>query len=276
MIDGWPSPFPGMDPWLERHWGAIHSAYVQLACAQVAARLPEDLFAEAEEAVYVVDVDAGMTGQVRPDVAVFGSDRSDEDDGVGETATTAGVAVARPIRIPLSVEPAKLRHVAIRSIEGGEPLITAIELTSPRNKVEARGRKQYRRKRLAYYDACANVVEIDLLRAGRPLIDVPWEKVGVAELAPYRAVVRRAADAGPLEAEYYPMPLRERLPVIRVPLRGADGDVALDLQQPLDQIYARGRYDNRIDYRNAPAPPLPPADAAWAAERIAGAGRGAV
>jgi hypothetical protein len=254
MIDGWPSPFPGMDPWLERHWGAIHSAYVQLACAQVAARLPEDLFAEAEEAVYVVDVDAGMTGQVRPDVAVFGSDRSDEDDGVGETATTAGVAVARPIRIPLSVEPAKLRHVAIRSIEGGEPLITAIELTSPRNKVEARGRKQYRRKRLAYYDACANVVEIDLLRAGRPLIDVPWEKVGVAELAPYRAVVRRAAD----------------------PLRGADGDVALDLQQPLDQIYARGRYDNRIDYRNAPAPPLPPADAAWAAERIAGAGRGAV
>jgi hypothetical protein len=259
-----------MDPWLERHWEAIHSAYVQLACAQVAAQLPDDLFAEAKEAVYVVDVDAGTTGKVRPDVAVFGSDGSDEGD-IGEAVGTGGVAVARPIRIPLSAEPAKLRHVAIRSIGGGEPLITAIELISPTNKVEARGRKQYRRKRLAYYEAGANVVEIDLLRAGRPLIDVPWEKVEAAKLTPYRAVVRRAADAGPLEVEYYPMSLRERLPAIRVPLRGTDRDVAIDLQQPLDQIYARGRYDTRLNYHGALAPPLSPDDAAWAAERIAGA-----
>jgi len=85
-------------------------------------------------------------------------------------------------------------------------------------------------------------------------------------------VVRRAADTGPLEAEYYPMPLRDRLPAIRVPLRVRDQDVALDLQRPLERIYERGRYDNRIDYSAVLSPPLPPADAAWAAERIAAAG----
>ncbi len=260
-----------MDPWLERYWEAIHSAYVQLACTQVAAQLPDDLFAEAEESVYVVDPD-GDTGKVIPDVGMFGSDRADEDDGMGDIVGRGGVAVARPIRILLSAEPARLRHVVIRSIAGGEPLVTAIELISPTNKLKALGRKQYRRKRLAYYDAGASVVEIDLLRAGRPLIDVPWDKVDETKLTPYRAVVRRAADVGPLEAEYYPMALRDRLPAIRVPLRSGDGDVALDLQLPLDQIYNRGRYDNRIEYRGALSPPLSPDDAAWAAERIAAAG----
>ena len=264
-----------MDPWLERHWGAIHSAYVQAACDLIAAQLPDDLFAEAEEMVYVVDADAG-TGHAWPDVGMFGGNRPDEEDDVAEPTATGGVAVARPIRIPLSAEPAKLRHVAIRSVDGGEPLITAIELVSPKNKVEARGRKQYRRKRLAYYDAGANVVEIDLLRTGRPVIDVPWEKVDAAKLTPYRAVVRRAADTDPLEVEYYPMPLRDRLPAIRVPLRVGDQDVALDLQRPLERIYERGRYDNRIDYGAALSPPLPPADAVWAAERVAAAGRDAL
>lgn len=215
-----------------------------------------------------MDLDAG-TEQVRPNVGVFGSDDLDMESVGGGVASAAGVAVARPIRVPLSVEPAKLRHVAIRSIEGGEPLVTAIELISPTNKDEARGRKQYRRKRLAYYDAGANVIEIDLLRAGRPLIDVPRDKLDVRELTPYSAVVRRAADVGPLEAEYYPMPLRDRLLVIRVPLRGGDHDVALDLQLPLNQIYARGRYDSRIDYRSPPSPPLSPSDADWAAELTA-------
>ena len=46
--------------------------------------------------------------------------------------------------------------------------MTAIEVISPTNKADPRGRRRYRRKRRAYYDARANVVEIDCCgRAGR-------------------------------------------------------------------------------------------------------------
>ena len=61
------------------------------------------------------------------------------------------------------------------------------------------------------------------------------------------------------------MTLRQRLPRFRVPLRLRDKDVLLDLQAVLDQCYANGRYDLRIDYAQPPDPPLAEADRAWAA-----------
>jgi hypothetical protein len=37
------------------------------------------------------------------------------------------------------------------------------------------------------------------------------------------------------------LPLRQRLPAIRVPLRRTDPDAALDLQVLIEQCYERGR-----------------------------------
>jgi Protein of unknown function (DUF4058) len=48
--------------------------------------------------------------------------------------------------------------------------------------------------------------------------------------------------------EFYLLPLRKRLPAIRVPLRRTDPDVALDLQVLVDQVCERGRYGSVIDY----------------------------
>jgi hypothetical protein len=61
----------------------------------------------------------------------------------------------------------------------------------------------------------------------------------------------------------YRVPLRERLPVIAIPLRPADRDVPLALQVGLDQCYRNGGYDD-VDYRGAPEPPLAVGDASWA------------
>ena len=66
--------------------------------------------------------------------------------------------------------------------------------------------------------------------------------------------------------EFYVLPLRERLPAIRVPLRRTDLDAALDLQVLIDQCYERGRYASVIDY-------TPPAASA-AARRGGGLGEG--
>ncbi len=267
------SPFPGMDPWLERHWESVHFTYVQECRRQLVDQLPDGLFAEVEETVYIVDPDGDPLGTVRPDAAVFGH-RPDAGDGPATTADGGTALAAAPVRIRLSAEPAVVTHVAVRSVRGGEPLVTAVEVISPTNKLSRDARRQYRRKRRAYRWAGASVVEVDLVRRGRHLVDVPAGRV--ADAAPptaYRAVVRRAVrDGAPIEAEYYPLPLRQRLSVIRVPLRMGDPDVLLDLQQPVDAAYLLGGYGRRLDYARPPDPPLSADDAAWAAACVA-AGR---
>jgi hypothetical protein len=64
--------------------------------------------------------------------------------------------------------------------------------------------------------------------------------------------------------DVYRIPLRERLPGIRIPLRPQDADLPLDLQPLIDQVYRKGRYGGSIDYRHDPEPPLGTEDAMWA------------
>jgi hypothetical protein len=260
------SPFRGMDPWLESQWGDVHHGIVQYGRDLISDTLPADLFAAVEENEYILDRSTNMgLGHVRPDVGVFGG------RGGAATAEASGTstAVAEPVRIRIVNQPVVEGHIEIRRIGGDEPLVTVIEVFSPTNKLDRRGRRAYVEKRQAYYAAGANVVEIDLLRAGEPLIDLPLELVEARLHTPYKACVRRApASETELEADCYPLPLRERLPRIRIPLRETDEDIVLDLQQPIELAYERGRYGMRIDYAKSPEPPLSPEDAAWAAEQV--------
>ena len=188
------SPFPGMDPWLERHWENVHFTYVQECRRQIVGQLPDGLFAEVEETVYVADAGGEPAGTGRPDAAVFG--HRDGSAGGGPAGEVDDGPVAEPIRIAFAAEPAVVTSVAIRSLRGGEPLVTAIEVISPTNKLSRDARRQYRcirRERRAYRYAGANVVEVDLIRRGRHLVDVPAERaMAAAPPTAYRAVVRRA------------------------------------------------------------------------------------
>jgi hypothetical protein len=64
-------------------------------------------------------------------------------------------------------------------------------------------------------------------------------------------------------ASLWPTQLRDRLPLIPVPLRAPDPDVRLDLQEVLHRIYDAAGYAKFI-YDSDPAPALSPADDAWA------------
>jgi hypothetical protein len=112
------------------------------------------------------------------------------------------------------------------------------------------------------YQARVSLVEIDLVRSGRRILGGLANAVPNPKQTAYAACVRRGWDRQHLEI--YRMPLRERLPGIRVPLRASDTDVALELQPLVDQAYRLGRYELEFDYRQPPEPPLDPADAAWA------------
>src|SRR2546429_8036609 len=67
-----PSPFPGMDPYLESpaHWPDFHSRFVNYWCEAVADALPDHYTARIWERVYLIE---GMPPERRlivPDVGV--------------------------------------------------------------------------------------------------------------------------------------------------------------------------------------------------------------
>jgi len=67
---------------------------------------------------------------------------------------------------------------------------------------------------------------------------------------------RRAAD-------FWPIGLRDRLPVIPIPLRNPDAAAQVDLQEVLHRAYDGPGYEHFI-YRGEPEPSLSANDAAWA------------
>jgi hypothetical protein len=137
-------------------------------------------------------------------------------------------------------------------------VVTMMEILSPANKVGV-GRQEYLRKQQKILSSGSHLVEIDLLRAGEHTVACPKERL----LRPYHylACVNRAAHGWAV----YCIPLQRRLPRIGIPLRHPDPDIVLDVQAILDRCYDSGGYEDFIDYRRAPTPPLDSSDAEWAA-----------
>jgi len=140
-------------------------------------------------------------------------------------------------------------------------LITTIEVLSPYNKAAgSQGREAFLRKRRAVLASTSHWIEIDLLRQG----ERPPEVAGQSD---YYVLLKRGRP-GPFEVWY--ADLRDRLPIIAVPLRDPFPDVPIDLQAAIETVYDRGAYQFVLDYASPPpAPPLAPADLQWTADRIA-------
>jgi hypothetical protein len=126
-------------------------------------------------------------------------------------------------------------------------------------------REQYRKKRGMFISGGVNVVEIDLVRQGSSVFPYEMLELTRAKAAPYGVCVFRASHLK--EREAYVVGLRDRLPVISIPLRPTDADVALELQPLIDQCHERGRY-HLLRYRAELDPPLSAADAAWVQETL--------
>ncbi|HUE71886.1 MAG TPA: DUF4058 family protein [Pirellulaceae bacterium] len=263
------SPFPGMDPWLERHWGDIHTKLVTYASDALNEHLPADLRCQSEERVYI-GTDDYLLRQRRPDVFIVPQDRPLAGT---EVASEGGVAVAEaePIVVLFEPEPIREAYLIIVDAATGNRVITVIEFLSPANKLQGAGREEYLMKRNEYQRGGVNTVEIDLTRTGHRAEVLPiWRLQGEHALATYHACVQRASQ--PHAVEFYPIPLAQPLPSIKIPLRPDDPDVRLDLQYLIQQAYSRGRYDF-LDYSQPPDPQLGERDGPVAAEILKAVGR---
>ena len=247
-----PSPFPGMDPFIEsQEWDDFHTSSLTMIRDLLSPRLGDHYVARVERRVYVEydpawPDDPPRRRQIEPDVTV-----SREQDGSGGTLLMEDTAVATTIECDLP-EPQTHREVylVLKNIKTHE-IVTVLELLSPANKRSgSEGNVQYLRKRDEVLRGKSHLVEIDLLRGGarmpmrlhRPLA------------ADYIALLSRS-DRRP-KAELVAWSLRHKLPTISIPLAQGDPDIPLDLQTVLDTVYDRARYDRTLDYA---APLLPPA-----------------
>ena len=262
-----PSPFPGMDPFLESPaiFPDLHDSFVDTIKARFQRVLPPPYFAAGGSRVWV-DVSERPVG---PDVAV--AKATGQSNVTGEVDSAVAVAPVRtePVVVTVTSDEFREPFVELRAAgPGGERLVAVLEVSSPVNKrLGERGRNLYLRKQREVRGAGLHLIEIDLLRRGHHTTAVPAEwiewRCGGYD---YHAVVSPGDE--PLRHEVYAWRLRQPLPEVRVPLLPGDGSVALDLQAIFAEAYDRGGHARRIDYADPAAvrPPLAPADAAWAAE----------
>jgi hypothetical protein len=265
-----PSPFPGMDPYLEHPdiWPDVHHSLITEVQAQLNAALrPTRYVARVELRTFMFEPDDPASEvYVIPDARVVERDRSPSADLARPRAGGAAVA-ARPVATPIDVTAlspavARERYLEIRDT-ADRRVVTVIEVVSPSNKTAgSAGRKAFLAKRAEVGDSEASWLEIDLLRGGTPTFAYPQVP---------RSAYRAYADRTTVDERRrlaWPILLREPLPVLGVPLRPGDDDVPLDLQAVLQSAYARAAYDLDTDYSRAPVPPLGDDDAGWADELL--------
>ncbi len=259
-----PSPFPGMDPYLEgAAWESFHAQFIGELGRQLAPRLRPKYMARVERRFSRDTTDqpdeltVSMT-DVRPDVGVMQRD-------VSARMTGTGIAVSTP---PLQLETVIPEHVpqwSLRISDVAERrLVTAIEMLSPTNK-RGDGRTEYLARRDKFLSSSTHLIELDLLRKGTR---VPMR--GQLPPMPYFAFVSRA-ERRPLTG-IWPIKLRDFLPPIPVPLLDGDDDVVLDLQSALNSMYDAFGYDLELNYSQPPDIPLLPDDSEWAQQLLAKAG----
>ncbi|MGO9470147.1 MAG: DUF4058 family protein [Isosphaeraceae bacterium] len=242
-----PSPFPGMNPWLEQEalWLDFHTKFLVAINELLVSQVRPKYIVLVEQEIYVHEVaESRLMG--RADLSLA---RTEGENG------GAGTAVLQaPTEIQLTAQDVeRVPYLEIRD-RFGRDLVTVLEMLSPSNK-RGDDRRQYLAKRNQLLESSSHLIEIDLLRGGRPMPDANRPDCA------YSVLVSRTEDRP--RCGFWPIGLKQRLPEIPIPLRQHDGDARVDLQEVLNRVYDVFGYEDFV-YLGTPSPSLSPEDARWA------------
>jgi len=255
-----PSPFPGMNPYLEQPgtWHDFHEQFCVVCRTLLVPRLVPGYFARLEEHLYIHELPAEERRFLgRADVSITQHHRSGSADAI---TSTISAPVIGHIDIGVDVESESFIEIRDRD---SRRLVTVIEFLSPSNKQPGADREQYLGKRRQLIKSHVHFVEVDLLRGG--------PRMPVRDLPPCDFYVMVSRYENRPDVQLWPIQLRDPLPEIPVPLSGPDEAATLDLQAALQNSYDSAGYVDYI-YEGTPDPPLAEADAAWASEILNQAG----
>jgi len=153
-------------------------------------------------------------------------------------------------------------YIEIRQRTDGR-LVTLVDVVSPANKTSTQGRQSYLEKRREGRSAGSNLVEIDLVLQGQPMLD--YSRDGLPDWD-YAVTVSRARQ--PERYEIYTATLQKKLPRFRLPLAADDRDHVLDLPIAFTKCYDQGDFATQIDYEREPSAPLNDEDKQWLDEML--------
>lgn len=239
------SPFPGMNPYLENplFWSEVHNLLIAAIFRKLNPQLRPKYKVAIEKRVYqTTDEDSLLVGVA--DVAVQSTQKT-------PLPQKASIAVASPSVEAITVdvtmpETVKETYLEVRDVATQE-VVTVIEILSPKNKRQGEGRNAYAKKRLQVLGSYTNLVEIDLLRDGKPI-----QQVQNNVQTDYRILVSRALKRP--KADLYAFNLPNMIPFYPLPLREIDPEPLLDIQPLINQLYEEGIYHLVIDYTQEPVP----------------------
>ncbi len=268
-----PSPFPGMDPYLENPvlFPDLHDGMIVYLSEALQGQLPEPYYAAISSQTWIAVADR----HIDPDVNVLRSNGTGPTGPATPEGGPAAVALqvrSQPIVIHVPHDQKKRTYVEVFHPRDGGRLVTTIEVLSPSNKTPGEhGRDLYLRKQAEVLASRTHLIEIDLLRAGQHTTAVPQDRLRrLASNFDYHVCVHRFDHWE--DYLVYAFGLADLLPEIAVPLLPGDGEVPLDLQAVLQRCYDAANYRRRVRYGGEVVPPLTPEQAAWAAQLLAGQG----
>jgi hypothetical protein len=261
-----PTPFPGMDPYLERRglWEEVHTALITRTQQFLTPLLRPKYRVAIEQRTYLSLVMPGGELIGKPDVMVTTPHAPAGETVMMAVAMTAPAVADEPLvgELPQAEEVIE-RYLEIRDTVTHD-VITAIEILSPTNKQSGEGRRQYEQKRLNVLASATSLVEIDLLRGGQPFaMSLSGQ---AAPQSHYRIVISRSWQRP--RADLYLFNLQQPIPAFHIPLRPGEKEPVLPLNQLLHELYDQSGYDLAIDYHTSPVPPLAPAERDWASQLL--------
>jgi hypothetical protein len=255
-------PVPGMDPWLETPnlWLDFHNRLITAIADIIVPKVAPNYFVGVEQRTY--EILGGAAVYVgRPDVEITWRGLTESLPGLGEMKLSASPGLLElDVDVPIT-EHVDEWYLEVREAACGK-LVTVIEVLSPTNKLRQPGRKQYLKKRKKIFESRTSLVEIDLLRAGKPMPITAASPVA----RDYRILVSRGKSRP--QARLFAFGLQQPIPEIPIPLLPRDAEPMLDLNSVLHDLYDRARFDLRLNYASLPLPPLVEEDAAWAHEIV--------
>lgn len=249
------TPFPGMDPYLERRgvWSEVHTRLIVAIADELGPKIRPQYRVGVDLRTYLALTTSEELVGV-PDVLVVAPSETSRETAASKTTMAV---MPQTVELPMPEEIVE-RYLEIRDVATGEVIIV-IEILSLANKLLHEGRKQYENKRLAIIGSRTNRVEIDLLRAGKPLPMRPLNDGGESD---YRILVSRASRRP--HADAYLFNVRDPIPDIPIPLRPGETEPLILLNPLLHDLYDRAGFDLTLDYSQPPQPSLRDEDAAWA------------
>lgn len=251
-----PSPFPGMDPYLEgEEWHDVHQRLATEISDYLAPQIRPQYIVRLAVAVVPDLPHAQEIEVIYPDVEILRRKRTPDSAPPpltpGETAVMTLPPITKPVIMPLPVLKVRLVTVEIRETETHR-LVTSIELLSPVNKRKP-GLTKFLEKRTRLQETGVHLVDIDLIRRGKRPVNPPaFTETHPLAQAHYNVMLTRAKAN---QIELWPIRVQEKLPTIAIPLRPTDQDIPLDLQAVFAAIYDKAGYDLSLDYSQPPPPP---------------------